>query len=219
MQVEYDEVREWIRPGYPIFYGGNGLVSRGIRWGTSESWLPWRAQPVSHTGTGYRMKAWQDPDPDRYFMQSLEAVSGGVRPFRLSRRVAQYDGRIWIAPIADEIYEQLDLDALFQWVWDHDGAGYDHRGALQAGLDWILPDTPESYALMFCSEWSAGQLKAGRLFESQAALEAFRAAGMDLPESMSEVTPIDLARWPIYKACWQVAGPPAEIPGFGGGLG
>lgn len=203
IQVRYEDVRERMRPGDVIAFGGKGHFSEIIKFATFSD--------VSHVGVILQTRVVDDAT-NRFFNQIIESTSlngfNGVNISRFSDRLATYEGELWWLPLREDIRnpkfdQKLFYDFLFNQARER--KEYDMPQAIKSSLD-ALDNLPfgmhgpgynsEDFSKFFCSELVA------------AGLEAAGAVGT---VNASEVTPIDLCRWNIYDATYyQLKGDPAK---------
>jgi hypothetical protein len=142
----YSAVRSDMKAGDLIAFGGQGLISRIIKWRTRS--------PVSHVGVVMEID-----DHGRVMVMESTSLGGqcGVQVNRLSKRVREYDGNVWWFPLRKQLDEE---DRFWEFLWAQDGKKYDRRQVAKAAFN--LP-THENYKRLFCSELVAGAYKAGGL--------------------------------------------------------
>ena len=201
---EYSDIRESMRPGDVIAFGGKELFSTIIKGVTGS-------ETVTHVGiivqSTYRKLS--ENSPERDFINMI-MESGKYRErlcvFQelLSVRLQQYDGEMWWLRLREDIRERIDSEAFVQFLFLSHGRPYDIPQAIRAGMDfadesgWTLNN--EDFSRFFCSELVAAAL------EEAGVLEDINA---------SEVTPIDLCRYQIYNPTYVVFnGEEKEIEGF-----
>lgn len=189
-QMSYEEARKLMRPGDVIAFGGKGHFSEIIKFATFSS--------VSHVGVILQTKIAED-DTDRFFNQIIESTSlngfNGVNVSRFSDRLDTYEGELWWLPLSDSIRESFDKKMFYNFLFNQAKAKkpYDMPQAIKSAVD-ALDNLPfdlhgptfnkEDFSKFFCSELVAAGL------EISGAIDSVNA---------SEVTPIDLCRWNIYK--------------------
>ena len=207
--ITYEKARPRMRPGDVIAFGGKGNFSEIIKLFTSSG--------VSHVGVILRTKVADDTE-DRYFNQIIESTSlngfNGVNISRFSQRLANYDGELWWLPLKKEIREAphdserfFDSKKFFDFLFrqEREKKEYDLTQAIKSALD-TLDQLPfdmhgpayntEDFGKFFCSELVAAGLEA---------------AGVVGSINASEVTPIDLCRWRIYKKTYyRLKGDPSK---------
>jgi len=189
--MAYEKAREQMKPGDVIAFGGKGEFSEIIKFATRSG--------VSHVGVILQTHV-RDDQADRFFNQIIESTSlhgfNGVQISRLSDRLASYDGEMWWLPLNENIRkEKFDQVAFYDFLFlqARERKPYDMPQAIKSALD-TMDQLPfglhgpgynrEDFSKFFCSELVAAGL------ESAGAVGAINA---------SEVTPIDLCRWKIYK--------------------
>jgi hypothetical protein len=184
-----------------IAFGGKGEFSRIIKWATRGK--------VSHVGVILQRKMVGQNDLDASFFNELiesTTMNGleGVSTSRLSDRVQSHSGELWWLPLSDQVREKLDLVKYFNFLFKQKGKKYDMPQAIGSGIDFMdrwhmLGWNEEDFSKFFCSELVAAGLEAGGA----------------IPEvNSSEVTPIDICRWSIYREAIQLVGEPTEIKRF-----
>ena len=186
---DYAVARPMMREGDVIAFGGKGRFSDIIKWATRA--------PVSHVGVVLQTHRATASRPG-HFNQVIESTTldgfSGVVVSKLSERLACYTGEVWWLSLAADVRERMDADRLMDFLIDQKGKEYDFPQASLSGLDRLGPLTraDEDFGRFFCSDLVA------------AALEE---AGAIRPINASEVTPIDLCRWAIYREAVQIKGP------------
>jgi len=189
----YSVIRPSMRPGDLIAFSGKGRVSHWIK-------LLTRGQ-VSHVGIVLRRSI---VGSDHEFVEVIESTSlggtSGVQVNRLSDRVNHYDGALWWMPLHSTAREIFEEAAFFDFLFNQVGKEYDTGQALAAGfdlLDRLGLGAEQDFEKFFCSELCvAGLQAAGVLGEGVNA---------------SEVTPIELVRWPLWGPSEQIAGEPEPL--------
>lgn len=197
-EASYPEVRDRMRPGDLIFFGGKSAISDGIKFFTRSA--------ASHVAIVRQTKAVDDAEPGRFFNEVIESTSLGgflgVTASRLSVRVETYAGKMWWAPLNEFTQERLNVQAMWDFLYEQEGKPYDTLGAMKAGID-LFGDRflhgKEDFSKFFCSELVAGALEAG---------------GVLPPLNASEVVPQDLAEMQLYGHLYQIKGTREEIRGF-----
>ena len=178
-RIKYKETRNKMKPGDVIAFGGHGLMSNVIKNVTSS--------PVSHVGI-----IMQTDVSDGIFINQIIESNGkkkgrtGVQVFRMSERLAEYDGSVWWLPMAVEFDKKEFIDFLFNQV----GKKYDAPQAIRSAID-FTPDQQEDLDKLFCSELVA------------AALEHVGVLGNI---NASEQTPADVCGFGIYGDVCQLKG-------------
>ena len=188
-------LRDRMRPGDIIAFGGKSQFSQIIKWFTGS--------PVSHVAILLKTKR-PEAKKDGYYNQIIESTvkddKSGVMVTKLSRAVKQYKGEIWWVPLSKTVREKLDLDKYFDWLERQEGKKYDIGQMIPCALDFLGPltRTQEDYEKLFCSELVVGALKAGGAIPKKV--------------NASEVTPKDLMSWKIYDTTYfQLKGKRTEI--------
>ncbi len=183
-QMEYKEARKLMKPGDVIAYGGKGFLSKIIQDVTDS--------PVSHVGV-----IMQTTISDGIFVNQIIESNGkkkghtGVQVWRMSERVAEYDGSIWWLPM----FINFDREKFVGFCLSQVGKKYDAPQAIMAALDGV-PDSKEDLDKLFCSELVSSALEH---------------VGIIKDINASEMTPADVLRFDIYKATVQIKGELKEI--------
>lgn len=214
--LSYEEARPRMKPGDVIAFGGKDFISETIKAFTGSE--------VSHVAVIFQTSVRNGGPTNEFFNEIYESVlrndnSGGVRRLRLSQRLS-LDGNnpmnpendaVWWLPLRKDIRNRrFDEDAFGAFLRQHQDKPYDIPQALLAWADAFdnLPFqlrgptyTREDFGKFFCSELVAG------------ALEEAEAIGSI---NASEVLPVELCRWRIYKPVYyQLQGDPAKnIPRY-----
>jgi len=195
----YSDIRGLMQPGDVIAFGGKGRFSEIIKWATRGK--------VSHVGV-ILQRQMVGVESGRYFNELIESTTmnglEGVTTSRLSDRIETHSGELWWLPLAGQVREKLDLGKFFDFLFKQKGKKYDMPQAIGSGVDFMdrwhkLGWNEEDFSKFFCSELVAAGLEAGGA----------------IPEvNASEVTPIDICRWAIYRECIQFAGDAKKINRF-----
>lgn len=201
VQMKYEKVRDMMQPGDVIAFGGKGHFSEIIKFATFSE--------ISHVGVILQTKV-TDEDSERFFNQIIESTSlngfNGVNISRFSDRLETYEGELWWLPLNEQIREdKFNQKTFYNFLFNQakERKAYDMPQAIKSALD-ALDQLPfglhgpgynsEDFSKFFCSELvAAGLEKAGAVGTVNA----------------SEVTPIDLCRWNIYRGeYYQLKGDP-----------
>lgn len=186
---EYKNVRNQMQPGDVIAFSGKGNFSDIIKWAIRAN--------VSHVGVILQSKLLINDEPQKgFFNQIIESTSlngfSGVTISRLSDRIDLYEGEIWWLPLSDSVRRKMDIKKFYDWLLHQEHKEYDMPQAIKSALD-TLDNIPllgrvtyniEDFSKFFCSELVAAAL------EQSGAISRLNS---------SEVTPIDLCMFSIYK--------------------
>jgi hypothetical protein len=187
--AKYEKVRDDMKPGDIIAFSGKGHFSEIIKWATRA--------PVSHVGIILQSQILDmEKGDNRFFNQIIESTSlknfSGVTINRLSDRIRTYGGEMWWLPLSDGSREKLNRKKFYDYLLRQDRKPYDMPQAIKSALD-TLDNVPllgkathnkEDFSKFFCSELATAGLKKG---------------GVISRINSSEVTPIDLCKFKIYK--------------------
>ena len=189
--TSYNKLRDDLNSGDLVAFGGTGIISGLIKLGTHSV--------VSHVGVVFDTKPLVGGD---FIVQIIESTSlgdgfAGVQINRMSTRVAQYKGDIWVLKMKEATREIFNEEKFLRWCLDQKGAPYDAPGALQAGLDHLFPDTDEDFSRLYCSELTSGGLQVS--------------GALPTTVNASEETPIDQCKRPIWEEPVQIKGKIKEI--------
>jgi hypothetical protein len=209
-QANYEESKEQMQPGDVIAFAGIDGVSTWIKSVTNG--------PVSHVGVVLRTRAGETSTPDDAsaidtFPQIIEARGElderfGVKERGLGTYMDSFDGTIWWLPLDAAVRARLDLGRFRAFLLEQVDRPFDIPQAIGAASD-DLDEVPfigdlvrnrEEFSAFFCSELVTAGLEAGSVFQSI---------------NCSEVTPLDLVRFAIYRGTYyQLKGPKTPIPGY-----
>lgn len=176
---EYASIRSKMQPGDVIAFAGKKPGSDVIKAFTGSN--------VSHVGV---VLQWELIGADLASSKRIlvaEATAAGVQFTQLSRFVKAYEGELWWLPLSKESQGRLEerKQAFFDFLLEQEGKPYDYSQALGAWADALgIPSNQENFEKFFCSELVA------------AALEK---AGVLGPINASEVLPIEVCQFDIYK--------------------
>ena len=202
-QAAYEQVCRHMLPGDVIAFAGRGPVSAVIQSATRSE--------VSHVGVILPAPSGR-PEGGPGMLQLCESASlegfAGVTIHGLEQRIGSYDGEVWWLPLHDQVRARMDFDAFRAFLVRQEGRPYDLEQAVKSGLDqWDHLDllsratyAREDHEQFFCSELVAA---------------AFEASGAVSHLNASEVTPIDLCTFSLYKPdYYQLKGEPTLIAGY-----
>ena len=187
--VYYANVRNRMRSGDVIAFGGKSRFSRAIKWCTRS--------PISHVAILVQAVMVGRESGDGHLNMVAESSTGGVAIRRLSATLDKYDGDVWWLPLSDNTRVRMDLAKLHEFILTHEGKPYDDWQCLMQPL----MENREDFSSFFCSELVGGALECG---------------GVIGEVNASEVRPIDVCRWALYSGVWQLKGDEKLIPGFNG---
>lgn len=191
----YHEIREQIKDGDVIAFGGKGQLSGLIKLFTLSG--------VSHVGVVMKSKILTSDGilvttNDIIESTTLDGFSG-VTINKLSKRLKDYDGEVWWLPLNDNLRLQADMKVFYQWLKEQNRKCYDSKQAIGSAFD-ILWNNKEDFDRFFCSELVAASLEK---------------AGVIKNINASEVTPADLCMFKIYdQDYYQLSGETKELRGF-----
>ena len=201
----YHLIREHMRPGDIIAFGGNSLFSRWTKFTTGS--VVTHIAVVLHTNI-------PDKCSGRYVNQIMEATiyngKQGVMTNRLSERINNYNGDMWWLPLGEQARYQFNQNhhAFFNFMNEQHGKPYDIFQLFGSAVDTFdghpllnsISYNEENFTRWFCSELVAEGLKTAKVIKDINA---------------SEVTPIDICRFSIFKGRYvQVKGTSQVIEGY-----
>ena len=204
-QQKYHHIREQMRPGDIIAFGGNSLFSRWTKLTTRSA--------VTHIAIVMQTKM-RDEASGRYFNQVMEATvydgKKGVMTNRLSERVHTYDGDMWWLPLGESARDMFEQNRheFFNFMFDQEGKAYDVLQLFGSAVDALdshpilgsISYNQEDFSSWFCSELIA---------------EGLETAGIINSVNASEVTPVDICRFSIFEQRYvQLKGEARPIAGF-----
>jgi hypothetical protein len=202
----YKAIRNTLKPGDVLAWGGPGPVSAGIKFATRSN--------VSHVSIVLHTMCVGGMDPIVSMIESTSLGDGdsGVNIVRVSTAVKKYEGEVWVLPLRDDVFKELHIVDFTSWLIKQDGKKYDTPQAIMSAIDGPVPDSPEDFSKLFCSELDTGALKKGRLFESDLVRPLLIEAEFD-PYDMnaSEMTPADVCKFNIYNETVQIKGRSLEL--------
>ncbi len=187
---EYQAIKSTLRTGDLVAFGGHTFISESIKKITKSN--------VSHVGIVLKVTTDQAELPIVTIVESTSLGSGfaGVRISRLSTRVINYPGDLWILPIEGPI----NIPGIETFLISSFGIPYDYKQAIGSAFDFpLLPDQKEDLNKLFCSELCNEAYKRNLLNSTE------------VPENSSEQTPIDVCRLPVYADVYQIAGKQKEL--------
>jgi hypothetical protein len=183
-----------------IAFSGKAHFPELIKWATSSN--------VSHVGVVFQPKPMEGERQLRIIESTYLDGVLGVIASPLDERIESYEGSVWWLPLSDSVRAKMDLKKFHDFLLKQEHKPYDVPQAIKSGLD-ALDDDPllrqvthnvEDFSRLFCSELVA------------AALEA---SGAITRLNASEVTPIDLCRFAIYRRdYYQLRGEDEPIQGY-----
>lgn len=185
----YEQIRHKIKTGDIIAFGGYKRTSHIIKLFTRGA--------VSHVGM---VVDFEDGKFDGRNIMLIEATSlngsSGVQMKWLSHVIFGYIGETWWLSLSNDVRNKMNEKKLKMFLRNQIGKPYDTIQAIRSGIDGIGPfkdlfENEEDFSQLFCSELV------------MAALEASGA----IPEiNSSEVTPIEVCRYNIYKEYLAIRG-------------
>lgn len=137
--MKYSDIRDQMKPGDVIAFGGNGFVSSVIKSVTDSD--------ISHVGIIMRSE-----DSHNYIIESNGKTGVCVR--LMSSRLEEYEGDVWWLPMSVAFDKSVFIDFLMR----QEGKEYDAPQAIGSALDGI-PDCQENLDRLFCSELVAAALE------------------------------------------------------------
>jgi hypothetical protein len=199
----YDQVSNSMQPGDVIAFAVTGPVSEIIMRTTLSD--------VSHVGVilpteGVAEKPGGGP------LQIIESTTldgcSGVVIQPLGERIRSYEGKVWWLPLRESARKRMDLGAFRRFLQQQDGKPYDVPQAILSGLDQL-----DDHAVLERATHADEDLS--RLFCSELVAAAFEASGAIPQLNASEVTPIDLCTFAIYREdYYQLRGEEEAIEGY-----
>lgn len=195
IQTNYSQIREQIRDGDIIAWGGKGQVSSLIKLFTLST--------VSHVAIVMKAIDITNEGKEIILNNIIESTTldgySGVVVNRLSKRLHNYDGEVWWLPLSEDIRSRIDFKIFYDWLKKQRKKVYDIVQAMGSALD-LLWHNKEDFDKFFCSELCS------------AALEI---SGGVSNINCSEITPAELCKWKIYQEnYYQLGGELKEIKGF-----
>lgn len=178
----YASIRCKMQPGDIIAFAGKKPVSEAIKLFTNSN--------VSHVGIVLHSElvGYDTAQPNRR-VRVAEATAEGVQFTRLSQFEEAYEGELWWLPLSDEARRKLDKQKLIDFLLEQEGKPYDYSDAVKAAVDGILE------ALGF----TANREDFDKFFCSELVVAALEKAGVLGPINASEVIPIELCKFKLYK--------------------
>jgi hypothetical protein len=131
----YAAVRDQMKTGDLLQWSSNSVLGALIRWRTNAE--------VNHSGLVIRLQEYEGLERRRW---TLEALEKGFYPNLLSRRLEQFDGRVWWYPLKDELNGQRQ--AIGERAFSMVGIGYDFLSIFQQLVGRVSADMKH----LFCSE-------------------------------------------------------------------
>ena len=175
--MKYSTLRSQMRPGDLIGFSGKGPFSTLIKAVTVSD--------ISHVGVILQT---QIDNTGKYINQIIESTSltpefAGVQINRMSARVRDYEGDIYLYSLTKDSRKKLDLVEFFQFMLKQNKKPYDTIQAGLSALD-LIPDTKEDLRKLFCSELVTAGYEVGGLINNINA---------------SEQTPKDVCNFGYYE--------------------
>ena len=178
----YASIRGKMQPGDVTAFAGKKPVSDMIKAFTGSN--------VSHVGVVLQWELiGRDPASSKRILVA-EATAAGVQFTQLSRFVETYEGELWWLPLSEESRGKWEAkkQEFFYFLLEQEGKPYDYGQALKAGVDSLdaleLTANREDFEKFFCSELVVAALEKADVLGSINA---------------SEVTPIEVCRFNLYK--------------------
>ncbi len=180
--IDYATARKVVQSGDVVAFGGKSLLSKIVKAAGKTV--------VSHSGVIVTALA---GDTEPQFFESTVRLKGsnpvsGARVTSFQNRWNEYDGELWLLPLAAEIRKEFfDEPAFRDFVAEADGKDFD----LGEGFAIIWREILEQ---LEGSDLVAEQY----YFCSELVADAFLHAGTIADVDPSEVSPKDLCRWKMY---------------------
>jgi hypothetical protein len=211
-RAEYGDVRQQIKPGDVIAFGGKGGFAGVIKWATLGDVnhvavvLPPDPQGEDEPAAGVA----RQPLQSIRIIESTSALDSfpGVNIRPLEERIDGHRGEVWWLPLSEATRRKLDLAKFHRFLHQQLGKGYDSVQAFKSAPD-VAEDAPlvgwlthsrEDFSRFFCSELVAAGLEVGGAIGSLNA---------------SEVTPMDLCAFSLYQPVYhQLKGDRKLIKGY-----
>jgi len=187
-QRMYKDVRDTLKTGDLIAFGGDGKASEVIKAATNSN--------VSHVGVVLSTTPLESLILVVQIIESTKFANGfsGVGINRMSTHVEQYDGDIWVLPLKDEVIIRGDIKAFTKFLLEHKGKPYDVPQAIMSAIDFM--PSKEDFSKLFCSEYATGAYEAGKFIP---------------PINASKQTPVDVCRFNIYYEPYQLVNQAVEL--------
>lgn len=208
VQATFQQIRDQIRPGDVIVFSGKSHVSGLIRLLTRSN--------ASHVGVVIEAPT---PASSGLMVESTAETilpaswhgtdePEGVLISKIDQRLASYEGEIWLLPLSDEARAQFDWNAFREFVDQQNGKGYDRWQMLK------LMNAPLFHVpLLGHALRNRENLK--KLFCSELVTAALRSAGVVGNVNPSDITPRQVASFPIYAdEAFQLKGKPEALAGI-----
>lgn len=194
------DVRHRMQPGDVIAFSGKAHFPELIKWATGSN--------VSHVGVVFQPK----PMEGEHQLQIIEStyLNGflGVIASPLDERIESYEGSVWWLPLSDSVRAKMDLKKFHDFLLQQEHKPYDLPQAIKSALD-----TQEDHPLLGRVTYNIEDFS--ELFCSELVAAALEASGAISHLNASEVTPIDLCRFSIYKQdYYQLKGEKQSIEGY-----
>jgi hypothetical protein len=132
----YNKIRDTLQTGDLIQWRSDTLLGSAIRYFSHG--------PVNHSGLVVRLDDFKGMS-DRVW--TLEAMDG-IELHRLSRRLKEFKGDVWIYPLKDEYDNLRSLIAC--WAAEKEGTPYDFGSLFRNVLGKVNADARR----LFCSEYA-----------------------------------------------------------------
>ncbi len=210
-EMSYEVARPLMQPGDVIAFGGHTWVSSIIKWATRS--------PVSHLGVILQTRSLNDQSTTRFFNLVVESTIWenfiGVDDARLSDRLDGYGGDAWWLPLSDQTRQRFNEAAFFDFLYSVKHKSFDLPQAIQAACDFADRKNHDKVRDSF-----QNQEDLSRFYCSELVAAALKAAGVVGKINSSEVTPVDLCCWNLFKPdyyCMKKAKPKKkalEITGY-----
>lgn len=128
----------------------------------------------------------------------IEANPDDVEYSFLPRKIKNDKDEIYVYRLTDENYKKLNdnLNSFYQFMNEQIGKAYDYPEAIETVIDKVFDKTisKDSYSKFFCSKLvGAIYLQAGIITPEMLTKSGFK--------SVSELTPADCCKLPIFKDC------------------
>ena len=133
--IQYNEVKDKMKTGDLLQWASSSVIGWLIRWKTKSD--------VNHSSLVIRLAEYEGLERRRF---THEALEHGVILNLLSRRLDQFNGKVWWYPLKDEWDKRRQRVGELALAWT--GVPYDY----QSIVDQLISSVSAEATALFCSE-------------------------------------------------------------------
>lgn len=202
-EVNYNDIKDQIQPGDIIAFSGKTYVDEIIKFTTRSN--------VSHIGIVLKSSDLPyNKNLECDENQIMEALFSSVIINCLENRIENYDGAIWWLPLKESIRTKMNIKKYYDFILQQQSKKYDIPEAIKSAIDIF-----DKFPFCLLKKFTYNIEDISKVFCSELATAALEESGAIANINASEVTPIDLCMFNIYKEdYYQLKGERTMIKGY-----